>query len=467
MDSTSNQNHQSDFQTRFSPSPARFGRRVWLVCVALFHGAMRWMDGFLNTFRSTYVFERAQATRRQRFATSVRLVPVAIAFLSLAFPIASHIYKLQTREHEKFLQESERLCRTTKTSIGARGCIYTADKVLLAGNYIQKDIFVEPKKFPAEYLGYTYMLLAQATGKPVEEISDMFFEAKNKDIRIVISDRLDAATARHIEIQNFPHTQVCANARPKCPSPNAAAPYLSYSVIFTLPHLMNIDDYMPTISRIGAAIGLTDEQITKAVRGSRGIGRPKQIKVASGMDFEKGLILENELKKIPRTGVGAFQITSNYKRHHPCNGLASNLVGVTSPDGGLSGVEKLFDKLLTPEDGKIISTKDGKGRAFAFADKENLQFIPPTNGCNIFLTINSNIQHFAEKHLAESRLRRIRAFQDVMQFFRRRTGHQLQQRHQLQLHRRQDRVERCRRLRKRGFAGARLPRLQHRQRGHQ
>ena len=400
MDNTINTNQQSDSQPRIADRHRRSERRTWLLCIAVFRTLTEWLYGLVKAFQSTYIFEQTQATARQRFSITVRLVPVALVFLSLMIPIAAHIYKLQITDHEKFLLEAERLCSTTKTSIGARGCIYTSDKVLLAGNYIQKDVFVEPKKFKEESLDDTYRLLAAATERPVEEIRDMFFEAKNKDIRIVISDHVDAATARHIQSQNYPLTQVVLNSPKKNSSdkPHQA----TYSVIFTLPHLMKINDYRPTIDRIGAAIGLTPEQIDKAVKGSRGINRPKQIKIATGIDFEKGLVLEQELKKIPKTGVGAFQIVSNYTRLHPCNGLASNLVGVTDPAGGLSGIEKLFDDILQPKDGKIISTKDGKGHAFAFAGKENYQFIPPTNGSNIFLTIDSNIQGFAEKYLAEA-----------------------------------------------------------------
>ena len=65
---------------------------------------------------------------------------------------------------------------------------------------------------------------------------------------------------------------------------------------------------------------------------------------------------------------------------------------------GKSGVEKRYDKILRGENGKRYHTVDVHGRAM---EGEVTEEIPPQNGKNLVLTIDSEIQKLAEKALGD------------------------------------------------------------------
>ena len=89
------------------------------------------------------------------------------------------------------------------------------------------------------------------------------------------------------------------------------------------------------------------------------------------------------------------------KRLYPNNELVSQLIGFVGVDNvGLSGIEYLFDKELrgTPKVTKYI--KDNKGRPVKFESVEK-----GNQGKDINLTIDKEIQYFAEKYLKEAVLK--------------------------------------------------------------
>ncbi|MHB8508262.1 MAG: peptidoglycan D,D-transpeptidase FtsI family protein [Candidatus Dormibacteria bacterium] len=79
--------------------------------------------------------------------------------------------------------------------------------------------------------------------------------------------------------------------------------------------------------------------------------------------------------------------------------LASNLLGFVNFDGHpLYGVEQFYDSVLQGHDGSEATTRDGAGRPIVLSDQQRVE---PRNGKDLLLTIDSQVQFFAEKALAE------------------------------------------------------------------
>lgn len=96
-------------------------------------------------------------------------------------------------------------------------------------------------------------------------------------------------------------------------------------------------------------------------------------------DFE-GLIVLKEPKRV-----------YNYGR------LASQVLGYTNVEGtGLSGIEQSMENELAGKDGFVIMQRDGKGQ---YKPNMDIPKKEPVNGNNIVLTLDINIQKFAEEEL--------------------------------------------------------------------
>ena len=402
MENTKHQTYQYTIRARRSPnSGLQTLRRAWFACSGFF-GGIRGIFRHYLPLQSEYNLQKAKPTRSQRFAIGVRSLPIMMVFAVMMLGIAIHCYKLLVIRHPEFEEKAQSHCQSIQNTQGARGCIYTIDNKLLAGNYFQKDIYIEPKKIPTKYRAQAIMFIASATHRPVPEIAQMFFDIIDKDVDITLSSDVDVRTAKRIEAHGHPYTTIIRNSHHRSKKDREQLSCTSYSVVFTLPLKLQLDQYMPTILSIGSELGMNEKAVLDAVNGRHGLARIKQVKVQAGIDFTDGVALENNLKKIPRLGKGAFQVKTNIKRIHPQNTLAAPLVGLTNTaDGkGLTGIEELFDEQLQPTSGSNVFLKDGKGRRLPMT--ENIRTTLPMNGNDIFLTINSGIQNIAEEELAKA-----------------------------------------------------------------
>ena len=121
--------------------------------------------------------------------------------------------------------------------------------------------------------------------------------------------------------------------------------------------------------------------------------------IASKVEKEKVEQLKAWLKENDMSSSG-INVDSDIKRYYPYNNLASNLIGcVGANNQGLDGVESEYDTVLAGTNGKITTQISVNSDAIPDEDRE---YIPPENGSNIYLTIDSNIQAIAEKYLKQA-----------------------------------------------------------------
>ena len=95
-----------------------------------------------------------------------------------------------------------------------------------------------------------------------------------------------------------------------------------------------------------------------------------------------------------------INIDEDTKRYYPYSTLASHIIGFVGSDNqGLDGIEAKYDKVLTGENGSISKMLDAKGNIIGDSGEE---YEKATQGNDIILTIDMNIQAIAEKYLQQA-----------------------------------------------------------------
>ncbi len=89
--------------------------------------------------------------------------------------------------------------------------------------------------------------------------------------------------------------------------------------------------------------------------------------------------------------------SENNSRYYPYNDMLTQVLGFTTIDNvGQAGLEAYYDKYLTGVDGYILEESDVKGVKL---DNTLTTYVPSIAGMNLQLTIDMNIQRFAEDAL--------------------------------------------------------------------
>lgn len=100
------------------------------------------------------------------------------------------------------------------------------------------------------------------------------------------------------------------------------------------------------------------------------------------------------------TSIEGVHTTFEWKRFYPERELAAQVLGIVGGDGqGLDGLESMYNEYLKTKDSSIRSEKDGKGRVI-FASGADIQ--EGKQGADIFLTIDTMIQHLVERELQKA-----------------------------------------------------------------
>lgn len=95
-----------------------------------------------------------------------------------------------------------------------------------------------------------------------------------------------------------------------------------------------------------------------------------------------------------------INIDEDTKRYYPYNNFASQIIGFCGSDNqGLNGIEAEYEELLKGKQGAISKITDATGRKINNTFEE---YHHPTDGDDLVLTIDYNIQCIAEKYLKEA-----------------------------------------------------------------
>lgn len=113
----------------------------------------------------------------------------------------------------------------------------------------------------------------------------------------------------------------------------------------------------------------------------------------------KNKLSEEEVEQLEKLDLTGIYLNEENIRYYPKGDLASQVIGFVGGEGkGQYGIEEHWDKTLIATEGILEGERGPGGYSLWFTNKENF----PTNGADLYLTIDYNIQYQAEKLLKKA-----------------------------------------------------------------
>ena len=149
---------------------------------------------------------------------------------------------------------------------------------------------------------------------------------------------------------------------------------------------------------ISDTIGVDYEEIRSKMKGDKVVRLATNIergKAQELKDQRAEIIKENKEKKDnKKSNLIPMSIDDVTRRLYPFNNLASYIIGFTNDENvGQYGIEASYDEELSGISGKNVSLKDNASNKIPLTDEETYA---PKEGYSMVLSIDSNIQQFAE-----------------------------------------------------------------------
>jgi cell division protein FtsI (penicillin-binding protein 3) len=105
----------------------------------------------------------------------------------------------------------------------------------------------------------------------------------------------------------------------------------------------------------------------------------------------------DEFERLARMNLPGVIMRDSTARYYPHESMLCHVIGFSNLEGnGCAGVELKMDRYLRGQPGQRISQRDGRGREIY---SQRLLGVEPRKGCNVYLTINMNVQYLVEKAL--------------------------------------------------------------------
>lgn len=120
----------------------------------------------------------------------------------------------------------------------------------------------------------------------------------------------------------------------------------------------------------------------------------KKVEKNSSIEKIKANVDKKIADEIRNMGLKGVMVDEDYKRTYPFDSLASKVIGFTGGDNqGILGLEAKYEKYLKGVEGKILTTTTANGIE---VDKEAERRVEPVPGYDLWLTLDANIQEYAE-----------------------------------------------------------------------
>ena len=149
---------------------------------------------------------------------------------------------------------------------------------------------------------------------------------------------------------------------------------------------------------ISDTIGVDYDEVRSKMKGDKVVRLATNIergKAQELKDQRAEIIKENkEKKENKKSNLIPMSIDDVTRRLYPFNNLASYIIGFTNDENvGQYGIEASYDEELSGISGKNVSLKDNASNKIPLTDEETYA---PKEGYSVVLSIDSNIQQFAE-----------------------------------------------------------------------
>lgn len=146
--------------------------------------------------------------------------------------------------------------------------------------------------------------------------------------------------------------------------------------------------------QLANAVGMKQEDVLKILRTTLPNGLP----IGSAKLTRR--IEKDAADKVRALDLRGVLVSSDTKRYYPEGNFLSHVLGHTNSDGtGLTGVELQYNKELAGVPGVRIAETDRKSENLPYTIS---QYTKPIDGKDVILTIDEQIQYFAEKAASQA-----------------------------------------------------------------
>jgi len=120
----------------------------------------------------------------------------------------------------------------------------------------------------------------------------------------------------------------------------------------------------------------------------------------------KRQVTPREVQRVKALKIEGIGLSDEPKRYYPQGHLAGQTLGLVGRDArGLEGVERSYDRYIRGRARSSVVERDALGRRVLVTGLDDLNIAP---GADVHLTLDTTLQHLAEKHL-EATVKRFRA----------------------------------------------------------
>lgn len=170
----------------------------------------------------------------------------------------------------------------------------------------------------------------------------------------------------------------------------------SVETVFISPFEMDLYDEDKNLiaTTLASILDIDKDKILQKMEDTNSWYKTIRTKIESDLSEQiRSFIQDNKLKSV--------HMEPDSKRYYPNASLASHVIGFVGSDNyGLNGLELHYNSYLEGIDGRIVRLKNAKGTDMLFSDFED--YFDARNGNDITLTIDSTIQYYVEKYVAQA-----------------------------------------------------------------
>ncbi len=153
--------------------------------------------------------------------------------------------------------------------------------------------------------------------------------------------------------------------------------------IYAIPSAMR--DRRSTVGRIAAVLQDEPLHLQRHIEGSRQFA------------WIKRKVDPMTAEAVESLGIRGIGVVMESRRYYPKKALFGQLLGFTGVDHqGMEGLERRYDEVLRGGEGSIRFEKDAMGRPVF---PEDFEYIAPSRGNELVLTVDEYIQHVSEREL--------------------------------------------------------------------
>ncbi len=322
---------------------------------------------------------------RKRPQTSIFIYKVRLTFIvsllcAIFCAVLGRLYYLHIERSEESIEEASKARKLFDKIPARRGNIVDAKDNLLATSRPVITVGADPERVPLDAEGKEKIRkLAEILKMDYGEVLSACTPYQDAEKIEQIKARLTEQQAKRIRIIGINLNMTFDEIIRKC----ATAPNTEITVERRVEQVAQKQKAFRELSRL---LGIEQKTIEKNFVSYS----PRWKKIAENLD-------DATYDQIRELGIKGIRGDRKYVRVYPSGALMSHVVGFVNKEFSAEmGIEKQFDYYLHGQDGWIETERDGHREELAHFRSRD---VPPTDGLNVELTVDSIIQEMAYREV--------------------------------------------------------------------